>query len=74
METLRFDRLATCDWCSQKEICAVCHIGTSNYNRLVCVECALSMNENQRNAHQPLLVDLNQSTIDFKCLHGKESN
>ena len=68
MEKLHFDRLCKCDWCNQKEICAVCHIGTTNYNRLVCLECALSINENQRGRFGNNLVDLNNSTIDFSCI------
>ena len=64
-EVLHFKGKAICDWCGQKEICAVCHIGTTNYNRLVCVECALSINENQRILDGKNLIDLNNSTIDF---------
>lgn len=65
METLHFDRRTKCDWCGQEEICAICHIGTTNYNRLVCVECALSMNQNQRVIDGNNLIDLNNSTIVF---------
>ena len=73
MEKLHFDRLCNCDWCNQKEICAVCHIGTTNYNRLVCVECALSINENQRRMFGSNLIDLNNSTIDFSCIKKNTS-
>lgn len=64
-EVLNFDRKTKCDWCGHTEICAVCHIGTTNYNRLVCVECAVSMNENQRNLSGYNLIDMNNSTIRF---------
>lgn len=65
METLDFDRRTKCDWCGQEEICAVTHYGTTHYNRLVCVECAMSINENQKvlDGHTPF--DLNNSTIKF---------
>ncbi len=66
MEVLKFDGVCKCDWCGQKEICAVCHIGTTNYNRLVCVECALSINQNQRVLDGRNLIDLNNSTIIFR--------
>lgn len=66
METLRFDRKTNCDWCGHKEICAVTHYGTTNYNRLVCVECALSINENDRILNGKQYFDLNNSTISFK--------
>ena len=45
MEKLKFDRKCKCDFCGHVEICAVNHYGTSLYNRLVCVECAMSINQ-----------------------------
>ena len=65
METLHFDRKTICDWCGHEEICAVCHIGTTEYNRLVCVECAVSINQNQRAIDGRNLIDMNNSTISF---------
>ena len=67
MEKLNFDRRCHCDWCGEKEICAVTHYGTSHYNRLVCLECALSINEHDRMYGQQYF-DLNNSTIRFKDL------
>lgn len=66
MEKLNFDRRCRCDWCNQIEICAITHYGTSHYNRLVCVECALSINENDKimGRDEPYF-DLNNSTIRF---------
>ena len=69
MEALNFDRKVKCDWCGQTEICAVTHYGTSHYNRLVCLECALSINENDKIlGRQTPYFDLNNSTIRFKNL------
>lgn len=66
MEKLNFDRRCHCDWCGQTEICAVTHYGTSHYNRLVCVECALSINENDKIlGRETPYFDLNNSTIRF---------
>ncbi len=65
MEKLNFDRRCRCDWCNQIEICAVTHYGTSHYNRLVCLECALSINENDRPFRDEPYFDLNNSTIRF---------
>lgn len=66
MEKLNFDRRCRCDWCNQIEICAVTHYGTSHYNRLVCVECALSINENDKIlGRETPYFDLNNSTIRF---------
>ena len=66
METLNFDRKADCDWCNHNEICAITHYGTTNYNRLICVECALSINQNQKALFGETPFDLNNSTIHFK--------
>ena len=66
METLHFDRKVRCDYCNHIEICAVTHYGTTNYNRLICLECAMSINCTH---HLPLFgqpyFDLNNSTIVF---------
>ena len=68
MEQLHFDRRTQCDWCGQTEICAVTHYGTTNYNRLVCLECALSINQNDRPYMDTPYFDLNNSTIKFRDL------
>lgn len=64
MERLKFDREAKCDWCGCTEICAITHYGTTNYNRLVCVECAMSINQNDR-PFGGQYFDLNNSIILF---------
>ena len=64
MEKLKFDRETKCDWCGQPEICAITHYGTTNYNRLVCVECAMSINQNDRPFGE-IYFDLNNSVICF---------
>lgn len=66
MEQLKFDRKCTCDFCGETEICSITHYGTSNYTRLICVECAMSINC----SHElPLFgkpyFDLNNSIIVF---------
>lgn len=66
MEKLKFDRRCNCDWCGHTEICAVTHYGTSHYNRLVCLECALSINGNDRVLNGYIPFDLNNSTIIFR--------
>lgn len=66
MEKLNFDRKCKCDWCGQVEICAITHYGTSHYNRLVCLECALSINENDKLlGRETPYFDLNNSSIRF---------
>ena len=65
MEKLKFDRKCKCDWCGQIEICAVNHYGTTIYNRLVCVECAISINQNDIALNGGAYFDLNNSTIIF---------
>lgn len=65
METLSFDRKTKCDWCGQTEICAITHYGTTHYNRLICVECAMSINENDKIICGEQYFDLNNSTIRF---------
>lgn len=66
MEVLKFDRRCKCDWCGEKEICSITHYGTTNYTRLICIECACSINCSH---HIPLegkpYFDLNNSTIVF---------
>ncbi len=68
MEVLNFDRKVKCDWCGHTEICALTHYGTLHYNRLVCLECALSINENDRPFRETPYFDLNNSTIRFRNL------
>lgn len=67
METLHFDRRTKCDWCGCEEICSITHYGTTNYTRLICAECALSINNNDirvmNSDYRPF--DLNNSTIVF---------
>ena len=65
MEKLKFDRKCKCDFCGHVEICAVNHYGTSLYNRLVCVECAMSINQNDRALGGEQYFDLNNSVIYF---------
>ena len=68
MEKLRFlAPKGKCDFCGCEEICAVTHYGTTWYNRVICVECAMSINENDaihNGGHKPF--DLNNSIIRFK--------
>lgn len=69
MEKLQFGPSKTkCDWCGCEERCAVTHYGTSHYNRLVCLECAMSINENAKilNGEEYTPFDLNNSVIRFK--------
>ena len=65
MEKLQFDRKCKCDYCGCEEICAITHYGTTNYNRLICVECAMSINENDKILNDRLAFDLNNSVIRF---------
>jgi hypothetical protein len=46
-EDPKFDRKAKCDWCGRKKTVAVCHYGTTHYNRLVCPTCAKNINEHE---------------------------
>lgn len=67
MEKLKFDRKCKCDFCNCIEICAITHYGTSYYNRLVCVECAMSINQNDRAINGgKAYFDLNNSIIFFR--------
>ena len=68
METLNFDRKVKCDWCGSTEICAITHHGTTHYNRLICLECALSINGNEKCISGLIPFDLNNSTIRFRNL------
>lgn len=65
METLNFKGKRICDFCGQEEICANTHYGTSNYTRVICLECALDLNQKDHlvGLHP---FDLNNSHIDFK--------
>lgn len=65
MEKLEFDRRTKCDWCGHEEICAITHYGTTHYNRLVCVECAMSINQNDKILGMEPYFDLNNSIIKF---------
>ena len=69
METLKFDRKCKCDFCGEIEICAITQYGTTNYHRVICLECACSINCSH---HLPLFgepyFDLNNSTIRFRDL------
>lgn len=67
MEKLNFDRKCRCDWCGQIEICARTHYGTSEYTRLVCLECACSINQNDQALNGGnIYFDLNNSVIRFR--------
>ena len=68
MEQLSFDRRCKCDWCGETEICAITHYGTTHYTRLVCLECALSINGNDQVISGNTPFDLNNSTIRFRDL------
>lgn len=65
MEKLQFDRKCKCDYCGCEEICSITHYGTTNYTRLVCVECAMSINENDKILNGKIAFDLNNSIIRF---------
>lgn len=65
MEKLEFTRKCKCDYCGCDEICAITHYGTTNYNRVICVECAMSINENDKILNDRLPFDLNNSVIRF---------
>jgi transcription elongation factor Elf1 len=64
-EILNFDRKTKCDFCGCTEICAITHYGTTHYNRLICLECALSIDQNEL-LHGVKVFDLNKSKIRFK--------
>ena len=73
LNILHFDRKCTCDFCGCKEICAITQYGTTHYNRLICVECALSINQQQRLLGVQVF-DLNKSTIRFNVEDLDEDN
>lgn len=58
-------RKVKCDFCGHEERCAITHYGTSHYNRLICVECAMSINEHDK-IWTTLPFDLNNAIIRFK--------
>lgn len=58
MEKLTFDRKYRCDWCSEKKSVSVCHYGTTNYNRLVCLDCAKKINRYHKNIGDDLVFEL----------------
>lgn len=66
MEKLNFDRKCKCDWCGNIEICARTHYGTSLYTRLICLECALSITQNDKPFRETDYFDLQNSVIRFK--------
>lgn len=72
MDKLVFDRKHSCDWCGCEEIVAVTQYGTSHYNRLICVECCMSINQQQRCAFGYMPFDLNNSTIRFDLVREQE--
>lgn len=53
-EDLHFDREAECDWCGKKQKVSICHYGTTHYNRLICPECARTINAHERNFGSPI--------------------
>ena len=66
MEKLNFDRKCKCDWCHEIEICSITHYGTTNYNRLICLECALSITQNDKPFVKEDYFDLQNSVIRFR--------
>lgn len=65
-EILDFDRKCKCDWCNQVEICSITRYGTTNYNRLICLECALSITQNDKPFRQYDYFNLQDSRIRFR--------
>ena len=68
MEQLKFIApKRKCDFCGSEEICANTHYGTSHYTRIICVECAMSINEHDRLFNgDHIAFDLNNSIIRFR--------
>lgn len=64
-ERLDFDRKCHCDYCENIEICATTQYGTSHYTRLICLECALDIQQ-QNKLFGVNTFDLNNSTIRFR--------
>ena len=67
MEKLNFDRRCRCDYCNQIEICSLTHYGTTNYTRIICLECALDIQQKNK-IYGRDTFDLNNSNIRFKEL------
>jgi hypothetical protein len=65
-EVLNFDRKCKCDWCGQVEICSITHYGTTNYTRLICLECALSITQNDKPFRNTDYFNLQDSHIRFR--------
>lgn len=65
-ERLNFDRKCKCDFCNNIEICAITHYGTTEYNRLVCLECALDLQQREKSLFGYNVFDLNNSVIRFR--------
>lgn len=61
---VHFDRKCKCDFCGCTEICGITHYGTTHYNRVICVECCMSINQ-QEKPFGRTPFDLNNSTIVF---------
>lgn len=66
MEKLNFDRKCKCDYCGMVEICSITHYGTTNYTRLVCLECALDLQQKNKCLNGVDTFDLNNSNIRFR--------
>ena len=62
MEKLTFDRKyrCDCDWCNEKKSVSVCHYGTTNYNRLICKECAIAINKYHFNIDKSKVFDIKE--------------
>jgi len=65
-EILNFDRRCRCDWCNEVEICSTTNYGTTNYVRLICLECALSITQNDKPFREHDYFDLQNSHIRFR--------
>lgn len=65
-EILNFDRRCYCDFCNMVEICSITHYGTTNYNRVICLECALDIQQRNKNMYSTSIFDLNNSNIRFR--------
>ena len=48
IEDLNFDRVTNCDWCNKKTKISICHYGTTDFNRLICKECAKKINDYEK--------------------------
>lgn len=65
-EVLNFDRKCKCDWCNNVEICSITHYGTTEYTRLICLECALDIQQRDKMYFKESVFDLNNSNIRFR--------